>query len=117
MKVLLTLVPRFLITVMQTTTISASITAYSTAVGPSSLTRKLRTREKTPFKRFKITPDDWRNRGKWPAYERAVCDMVERTSTRLAPCTLVEANNKRYARVKVLKTLCDAIEKALENRR
>ena len=66
------------------------------------------------FKRFKITEDDWRNRKKWDAYEQAVCDMVDRTSTSVAPWTLVEANNKYYARIKVLKTLCGAIEDALK---
>lgn len=69
-------------------------------------------REKTPWKNFKITPDDWRNREKWAAYAAAVNDMVERTSTEIAPWTLVEANDKRYARVKVLKTLASAIESA-----
>ena len=66
-----------------------------------------------PFKRFKITEEDWRNREKWDAYETAVCDMVDRTSTAVAPWTLVEANNKYYARIKVLQTLCEAIENAL----
>ena len=66
------------------------------------------------FKRFKITDEDWRNRKKWDAYERAVCDMVDRTSTALAPWTLVEANDKYYARIKVLKTLCGALEHALQ---
>jgi polyphosphate:AMP phosphotransferase len=70
-------------------------------------------REKTPWKNFKITPDDWRNREKWGAYAAAVNDMVERTSTEIAPWTLVEANDKRYARVKVLKTLASAIERVL----
>jgi len=84
------------------------------AISKEEQLRRFRERERVAFKRFKITPDDWRNRKKWDAYERAVCDMVERTSTRLAPWTLVEANNKRYARVKVLKTLCDAIEEALD---
>ena len=83
------------------------------AISKEEQLRRFRERERVAFKRFKITPDDWRNRKKWDAYERAVCDMVERTSTRLAPWTLVEANNKRYARVKVLKTLCDAIEDRL----
>src|SRR6266496_201561 len=64
------------------------------------------------FKRFKITPEDWRNRKKWEDYEQAVCDMVDRTSTSIAPWTLVEANNKYYARIKVLKTLCKALEDA-----
>jgi polyphosphate kinase 2 (PPK2 family) len=83
------------------------------AIGKEEQLRRFRERQRIAFKRFKIGPEDWRNRKKWDAYEQAVCDMVERTSTRIAPWTLVEANNKRYARVKVLKTLCDAIEKAL----
>ena len=74
---------------------------------------RFREREKVRFKRFKITPEDWRNRRRWGAYELAVCDMVDRTSTSIAPWTLVEANNKYYARIKVLKTLCETIEKAL----
>ena len=74
---------------------------------------RFRSREKTPFKRFKITSDDWRNRGKWPAYERAVCDMVDRTSTDVAPWHLIEADDKRWARVRILTLLCDAIEARL----
>jgi polyphosphate:AMP phosphotransferase len=70
-------------------------------------------RAKTPFKRFKLTSDDWRNRKKWLLYERAVCDMVDRTSTEIAPWHLVEANDKKWARVKVLETVCAAIETAL----
>jgi hypothetical protein len=76
--------------------------------------RRFKQREKVSFKRFKITPEDWRNRKKWGAYESAVCDMVDRTSTSIAPWTLVEANNKYYARIKVLKTLTSALEAALE---
>jgi polyphosphate:AMP phosphotransferase len=75
--------------------------------------RRFKERQKTGFKRYKITDEDWRNRKKRPAYEVAVCDMVERTSTELAPWTLVEANDKRFARVKVLKTVVSAIEAAL----
>jgi polyphosphate:AMP phosphotransferase len=74
---------------------------------------RFRAREKTPFKRFKITKEDWRNREKWDAYERAVCDMVDRTSTSPAPWHLVEANDKRWARVKILDAVCEAIDKAL----
>jgi polyphosphate:AMP phosphotransferase len=74
---------------------------------------RFRAREKTPFKRFKITADDWRNRKKWLAYERAVCDMVDRTSTDVAPWHLIEANDKKWARVRVLETIGDAIENAL----
>src|SRR4051794_18735470 len=54
-----------------------------------------------------------RNRNRWEAYERAVCDMVDRTSTEIAPWTLVEANDKYSARIKVLETLCAGIRKAL----
>jgi len=75
--------------------------------------RRFQEREKTTFKRFKITPEDWRNREKWDEYVDAVCDMVDRTSTEYAPWTLVEANDKYFARVKVLKTLCERIEAAL----
>jgi len=78
--------------------------------------RRFKERENTPFKRFKITDEDWRNREKWDQYENAVCDMVERTSTDLSPWTLVEANDKYFARIKILKTLCGAIEAALERR-
>jgi AMP-polyphosphate phosphotransferase len=75
--------------------------------------KRFKEREKTPFKQFKITPDDWRNREKWDAYETAVSDMVARTSTEIAPWTLVEAEDKRYARIKILKTLCERIEHTL----
>jgi AMP-polyphosphate phosphotransferase len=77
---------------------------------------RFKAREQTAFKQFKITDEDWRNREKWDDYEQAVCDMVDRTSTEIAPWTLVEANDKRYARIKILKTLCDSIEQALKHK-
>jgi polyphosphate:AMP phosphotransferase len=76
--------------------------------------KRFREREKTSFKRFKITAEDWRNRKKWDAYEAAVCDMVDRTSTEFAPWTLVEANNKYFTRIKVLRTMCKAIEERFD---
>ncbi len=76
--------------------------------------RRFKEREDTGFKRFKITAEDWRNREKWDHYERAVCDMVDRTSTEIAPWTLVEANDKRYARVKILRTIVDRLESGLK---
>ncbi len=76
--------------------------------------KRFRARQHTPFKRFKITPEDWRNRKRWSDYEIAVCDMVDRTSTILAPWTLVEAEDKHYARIKILKTIVHRIESALE---
>ena len=73
---------------------------------------RFQAREQIPFKRFKITEDDWRNRDKWPEYRDAVGDMVDRTSTEIAPWTLIEANDKRFARVKVLRTINQALEAA-----
>lgn len=75
--------------------------------------RRFRERQELGYKRFKITDEDWRNRDKWEAYSEAVCDMVDRTSTEIAPWTLVEADDKYWARVKVLRTVCDRIETAL----
>ena len=70
-------------------------------------------REETGFKRFKITEEDWRNRDKWDDYKVAVCDMIDRTSTSAVPWTLVAANNKYYARIKILTTICEALEAKL----
>lgn len=84
------------------------------SISPEEQLKRFKEREKVGFKRFKITDDDWRNRDKWSQYELAVCDMIDRTSSEIAPWTLVEANDKCYARIKVLKTLCERIEKALE---
>lgn len=70
-------------------------------------------RQEVDFKRFKITDEDWRNRDKWELYERATCDMIDRTSSETAPWTLIEANDKRFARVKILQTLCTRLEKGL----
>ncbi len=83
------------------------------AIGKDEQFKRFKAREKVAFKRFKITAEDWRNRKKWDDYELAVCDMVDRTSTALAPWTLVEANNKYHARIKVLKTLTEAVEDGL----
>jgi polyphosphate:AMP phosphotransferase len=72
--------------------------------------KRFKLRENTSFKRFKITAEDWRNREKWDAYQIAAEDMIQRTSTSLAPWTLVPSNDKFYARIKVLKTLVQRIE-------
>lgn len=73
---------------------------------------RFKAREQTPYKSWKLTEEDWRNRERWNEYELAVNDMVERTSTHHAPWTLVEGNDKRYARIKVLRTLCQRLEAA-----
>jgi polyphosphate kinase 2 (PPK2 family) len=75
--------------------------------------RRFQTRERDPFRAHKLTAEDWRNRARWAEYEQAVEEMLARTSTRIAPWTVVEADDKLYARVKVVGTLADAVEKAV----
>ena len=75
--------------------------------------RRFKARQATPHKRWKITDEDWRNREKWDEYEAAVDDMVARTHTAAAPWTLVEGNDKRFARLKVIETFCQQLEQAL----
>ena len=77
---------------------------------------RFKEREQIEYKRWKLTDEDWRNREKWEAYETAINDMVERTSTQAAPWTLVEANNKRFARIKVLKTVAGALKAGIAAR-
>ena len=89
------------------------VTKFWLAISREEQLRRFRERERTPYKRFKITPEDWRNRKKWDAYAEAVCAMVERTSTETARWTLVEAEDKYFARVKVLRTLCQQLEEIL----
>jgi polyphosphate:AMP phosphotransferase len=97
--------------------ISASgviVVKFWLAIDKQTQLERFQEREAIPFKRFKITEDDWRNREKWDDYRTAVGDMVDRTSTEVSPWTLVEANDKRWARVKVLRTLNRALEEAFE---
>jgi AMP-polyphosphate phosphotransferase len=75
--------------------------------------RRFKQREELAYKRWKITGEDWRNRKKWGDYNHAVNELMYRTSTDRAPWTVVEANCKYYARVKVIKTVIKAIEKKL----
>ncbi|MDJ0944949.1 MAG: polyphosphate:AMP phosphotransferase [Kiloniellales bacterium] len=83
------------------------------AIDKKEQLRRFKEREKIGYKRYKITEEDWRNRKKWNAYRQAVHDMVDRTSTTAAPWTLVEANDKYHARVKVVKTLADRLKAEL----
>ncbi|WP_421866348.1 polyphosphate:AMP phosphotransferase [Motiliproteus sp.] len=86
---------------------------YWLHITPEEQLDRFDARAATPYKQWKLTEEDWRNREKWADYELAVNDMVERTSTSLAPWTLVEANDKRFARVKVLQTLRDRLQQKL----
>jgi polyphosphate kinase 2 (PPK2 family) len=83
-------------------------------ISPAEQLRRFRDRERDPFRSYKLTPDDWRNRARWGDYAQAVEEMLARTSTRGAPWTVVEADDKYHARVKVVKTLADAIERGLK---
>ena len=75
--------------------------------------KRFKRRDTDPLKRWKLTDEDWRNRSKRRQYEKAVEEMLEKTSTEDAPWYLVEANSKRYARVKVLETVCSEMERAM----
>ncbi len=97
----------------QLTGSGAIVAKFWLAVTPQEQLRRFKEREKTPHKQFKITAEDWRNRKKWPAYEQAVCDMIDRTSSDLAPWHLVAANDKLHARVAVIERLCEQIESRL----
>jgi polyphosphate kinase 2 (PPK2 family) len=76
--------------------------------------RRFKERTRTRYKSFKITDEDWRNRGKWEDYAAAVEEMLLKTSTHVAPWTLVEGNDKLYARIKSLQTVAAALEERLE---
>jgi polyphosphate kinase 2 (PPK2 family) len=75
--------------------------------------RRFEERRRIGYKAWKLTEEDWRNREKWPAYETTVEDMLLKTSTRTAPWTLVEGNDKYWARVKVLSTLVEVLSRSL----
>ena len=70
-------------------------------------------RQNTPSKQWKITDEDWRNREKWDLYEQAVDEMLQKTSNTYAPWHILESVDKKYARIKALQTVIDALEKAL----
>ena len=91
----------------------AIVVKFWLAIDKDEQEARFQAREETGYKRYKITDEDWRNREKWDEYATAVCDMIDHTSTSIAPWTLVEANDKYHARVKVLKTICERLEKRL----
>ncbi|MDC7711945.1 polyphosphate:AMP phosphotransferase [Vogesella indigofera] len=92
---------------------NAIVLKFWLAISADEQLARFKSREETGFKRFKITEEDWRNRDKWDDYKVAVCDMIDRTSTSAVPWTLVPANNKYYARIKILTTICEALEAKL----
>jgi len=84
-------------------------------IDPETQLRRFKEREKTPYKKYKITQEDYRNREKWGDYVTAVNEMVARTSTEMAPWKLVPANDKRWARVEVLRTICQGLKRAVKS--
>ncbi len=72
--------------------------------------QRFQARQETPHKNYKITPDDWRNRDQWPRYATAVDDMIDRTSTDIAPWHVVASNDKLWSRIEVLRQLCRRLE-------
>jgi len=79
--------------------------------------RRFKERELISYNAWKLTPEDWRNRAKWSDYAVAVHKMVERTSTRRAPWTIVEGNDKKFARIKSLETACVQLHAAVGEKR
>jgi polyphosphate kinase 2 (PPK2 family) len=85
-------------------------------ITPAEQLKRFEERAKSPYKSWKLGDDDWRNREKWEEYERAVDEMVARTSTRRAPWTLVPSNDKNFARIEILRTACKALDDRLRRK-
>lgn len=88
----------------------ALVLKFWLAITPDVQFERFREREKSPFKNFKITPEDWRNRDKWHEYATAANELLTRTDLPHAPWHLVSANDKRYARLQVLRHIVEAME-------
>jgi len=86
-------------------------------ISPEEQIKRFMERKNDPFKQYKLTEDDWRNREKWPYYAVAVNQAIERTTTPTAPWTIVAANSKPYARFKVIETVVTAIKRELRQRK
>ncbi|WP_347057557.1 UDP-galactose-lipid carrier transferase [Blastococcus sp. HT6-30] len=85
-------------------------------VSPEEQLHRFESRRANPYKAWKLTDEDWRNREKRGEYEAAVEEMLERTSTPVAPWHVIPAEDKRWARVAVVRTVCEAVEAALHAR-
>jgi polyphosphate:AMP phosphotransferase len=82
-------------------------------LSPQEQLRRFKERQTVAYKRYKITDEDWRNREKWPDYQRVVDEMAARCSTEFAPWTIVAGNDKKFARVQILKTIVQRLDAAL----
>ena len=85
-------------------------------ISPDEQLRRFEERENNPYKAWKLTDEDWRNRSRWSEYEAAVNEMLLKTSTLTAPWTVIEGNDKWWARVKILSTLVEVLSGELDYR-
>jgi polyphosphate:AMP phosphotransferase len=97
----------------QLTQAGAIVVKFWLAISHAEQLRRFKARQATPYKRFKITDEDWRNRKKWPAYERAVNDMIERTSTDPAPWNVIASDDKLFSRIEAIERLYHVMKAAL----
>jgi Uncharacterized conserved protein len=84
-------------------------------ITPEEQLRRFEKRQNDPLKQWKLTPDDWRNRSKWKEYDEHINAMMETTNTEYAPWTVVESNDKKYARAKILNTVKERLEKEMKD--
>ncbi len=92
------------------------ITKFWIHINPDEQLRRFKERQSLSHKRWKITGEDWRNRDKWPQYEEAVIDMLQKTSTTYAPWVILEGNCKLHARIQALRTIIERVEERLGHR-
>ncbi|HRK38179.1 MAG TPA: polyphosphate:AMP phosphotransferase [Burkholderiaceae bacterium] len=98
----------------QQTDAGAIVVKFWLAITPEQQLARFEARQNTPYKAYKITAEDWRNRDKWPQYARAVDDMIDRTSTELAPWHIVASDDKLWSRIEVLRVLCDRLQAVVD---
>jgi polyphosphate kinase 2 (PPK2 family) len=98
----------------QLTDFGAILFKFWMHIGQAEQLKRFKERERTNYKSWKLTDEDWRNRGKWADYETAAEDMLLKTSTHSAPWTIVEANDKLHARIKVLSAVVEKLKRELD---
>ena len=97
----------------QLTDFGTLILKFWLTISPAEQLRRFHDRELTPYKQYKITEEDWRNRKKWNAYEAAACEMIEKTGTQTAPWIPVSSEDKNWGRIQVLSHVHKALKKGL----
>jgi polyphosphate kinase 2 (PPK2 family) len=83
-------------------------------ITPDEQLRRFNARFSDPLKRWKLSYEDFRNRGRWKDYEEAIEDMVEKTSTKGAPWHLIPANNKPFGRLAAFRIILDTLAKGVD---